>query len=378
MRIELNTIDRDGDGPLYKQLKELLRGAILSGVYKPGQRMESQLEFMKHGKLSGRTVSRAFKELVDEGLVVRKESVGTFVAESAPPKKKRRRTIAMALRDFGNEIYARIFRGFNDECVPHGYRCQPLAFGLGEDDRENRALHQVWQQDICGVLTAPDETTTRHRELIRLIGSNVPVVLVMELVPGIENDLVTVDNEEATYRLTGHLLKLGHTRIGYISTGFKYPYGAALLTRAAGVRRAMREWGFEMDEDNVIMPTTGLDRAWSEIRRQAVETLLGRPASRRPTAIMCSTDPLARQVVRLLNGFGVRVPEDISVTGFDDVSSAVDEEPHLTTVHVPYERIGRAAASLFLRRVLHPRTSPTERVLDASVVLRHSTARPPG
>ena len=373
MRIELDVLDRKGNGPLYRELKEVIRGAILSGVYKPGQRMESQAEFMKHAKLSTRTVSRAFKELVDEGWVVRNKGVGTFVSERTRPAATQLTTVAVVFKNFANEMVARILGGFELECQKQGYVCQLVSAGH-EDDSEDRAVSELRAGRIAGIVTQPDAQSTRHGELIRVIREQVPVVLVNDPLPGVDSDLAVADNEEASYQLTRHLLELGHTRMAFISSSFKYPYGPSIADRIAGMRRALHEWGENADDDDVAVLANG-DR--EQDVRQAVTDVIERPAHRRPTAIVCLHDHLARRVVCRLQGLGIRVPEDISVATFDDLSFATNDTPRLTTVRTPCKRIGKKAASLLFDRLSDPAKPPVVHYFDAPIIVRESTAPPP-
>ncbi len=92
---------------------------------------------------------------------------------------------------------------------------------------------------------------------------------------------------------------------------------------------------------------------------------------------MCVTDDIARGVIRRLRRRGLRVPEDVSVTGFDDLAWSADFRPPLTTVAQPLERIGRRAVRLLLERLHNLERPPTRVVLDHRLCIRASTAPPP-
>lgn len=376
MRIELDALDRRTNGPLYKQLKQLIRGAILAGTYKPGQRIEKRAEFMADGHLSNRTVFRAFKELADEGYVVRRGRGGTFVAggrHRAPGTRTEAETIAVMFKEPEVEMYVRIARGVERECDRHGYRWISARTGWEEGD-EDRVVHELTDRKVTGFVAIPDMAVKGHRELIRAIRDHLPVVLVNDYMPEIACDVVMLEGEDVYYQLARHLLELGHTKIVFLSTHFKYPYGTSVRTRLAGLHRALDEWGLQAREEDVVVLPPG--REVAECTRKATADLLNRPAEHRPTAIMCTHDGLARLAIQSLRGLGVRVPQDMSVTGCDDMSYAKEFNPPLTTACSPFELMGAKAASLFFERLCFPHRQPIHVVLGASVAIRGSTGPP--
>jgi len=377
MKVALDCIRRAQKEPLHKQLASAIRGAIQEGHYRPGERIEPERLFMHQAHLSYPTVARAFRQLVTEGLVIRKVGCGTFVADPLPNRNRGTRTVGVVYYQ-RNEFFLPIYTGIQAECNQERCRAIPV-FEMGQVGGEDRVLRKLQNHGVSGILVVPSLLERQHRELIRLIVRHVPIVLIDTYLPDTPCDAVVVDNEGAAETMARHLIELGHRRIVFVTHGVQYPYGTSVRDRLAGVRRALRAAGIGDEEDwqvefgNPVSSAQEVDRRIHRI----LEDLLGRGPKRRPTAIMCLNDLVALATIRALRERGLRVPQDISVTGFDDLSWAESVDPPLTTVAQPLERIGRKAARLLFERLLFPNRQPVRVEMDFRLVVRRSTAPPP-
>jgi len=106
--------------------------------------------------------------------------------------------------------------------------------------------------------------------------------------------------------------------------------------------------------------------------RAFVRTVVGKAKKNRPDAVICANDRTAIQLINTLTGLGLRVPDDIRVTGFDDVQHAKLSSPALTTIHQPCAEIGTLAAKTLIRRIIDPQTPPHTILLHAPLVVRKS------
>jgi DNA-binding LacI/PurR family transcriptional regulator len=176
---------------------------------------------------------------------------------------------------------------------------------------------------------------------------------------------IRVDYRGATEKLTSHLCSLGHRRLGFI--GHHAALGP-LHERSRAVRdAAARHGGTEVQ-------VVAADADTLEGGRRAARTLLDR--SPKLTAIICANDVMAVGVLRELRATGRRVPEDVSVTGFDNVTLAQFCYPALTSVHIPRDEIGRTICECLLNRDDPP--LHREFVLEPELVVRDSTGPAPG
>lgn len=175
-------------------------------------------------------------------------------------------------------------------------------------------------------------------------------------------DSVIPDDAQGVEEAIRYLGSLGHRRIGYVNT----IWGQALSDiRAVGIRqlayvRVMAELGLRAP-------------AGSDLFAPLEERLAHLVANDRPTALLCFDDAVADRIIRLLGQRGLRVPEDMSVVGIDDLPGSVFNFSDLTTIHVPFREMGRRAAELMLMRVADP-DRPMERVtLPERIVVRRTT-----
>lgn len=202
-----------------------------------------------------------------------------------------------------------------------------------------------------------------------------PTVLVDHEDPLIPADTVFAGNVDASMRLTNHLIGCGHRNLHFIgSTRFS----SSFRDRWNGFRNALEEHGLPVQDATDPMNTlSGVDGAdyEQELQRWLVKRRKQRTL---PTAIVCANDDVALVVLRNLEPLGIRVPEDISLVGFDNIheSGSPSSLPALTTVHVPKEAMGRRAALRLLERTRDPQ-APLEKILIVSeLVLRGSVREP--
>lgn len=178
---------------------------------------------------------------------------------------------------------------------------------------------------------------------------------------------VVPDEEFGGYTATSHLIEHGHRRIGYIHEHNVYP---AQPERFAGYRRALAEHGIEFDPELVAVD---LNDPFGGTAAAAVLLDLPEP----PTAIQCYTDRMAMGAYRAIRRAGLRVPDDISVIGFDNQDQIAPWlDPPLTTMQLPHEAMGRWAVEHLLRVLSGEAEGPRQQRLECPLVVRDSVAPP--
>lgn len=217
-----------------------------------------------------------------------------------------------------------------------------------------------------------DSCPTPAGSLRDLRRRGVPLVLLDQLPqPGTAS--VNVDDRGGAAAAAGHLLDLGHRRIAVVTLGDQHDHVGfhAARERMAGWLDALGPAGVEP----LVLRAAG---STQEDGAAVVAGHLGGPD--RPTAVLAVSDAVAAGVLRAAEDAGVRVPEDLSVVGFDDVPLAGRARPGLTTVHQDVAGKGRAAAAALVEAIAHQRdgrsAEPVRVVLPTELVVRGSTARP--
>jgi DNA-binding LacI/PurR family transcriptional regulator len=169
------------------------------------------------------------------------------------------------------------------------------------------------------------------------------------------------------------LIDRGHRRIAFIGD----LVAGTTADRLAGLRDAVADAGRPFDRSMVIDLLTEADRLgdWSAPVEQATRQLMNRTDA--PTAIFCNCDAVARLAYRSLGALNVRIPQQVSVVGFDDDPMAEWLSPTLSTVRQPFVAMGQAALELLARRIANPAAPVERRVLPVQMVHRESVAAPP-
>ncbi len=195
-----------------------------------------------------------------------------------------------------------------------------------------------------------------------------PLVTVDNALPGLPFSTITMNNEQAIFSLVAHLVGLGHRRIGFLENSI--PSGNDRERRAA-FQDALLAHGLDFDPSLIypIFPT--MDGAGASIAE-----LLAHGVSF-PPALVANNDSIAIGALRAFKQHGLRIPEDISLTGFDGLPFAAVSEPPLTTVSVPCREIGRWAVHMLQEKIAGRSAAVCKLRVNTALIPRDSTAPPP-
>lgn len=253
----------------------------------------------------------------------------------------RTRSLGVVVPTLANPVFAECLAG-----VENAARAQRHTLSLVTTDykaaAEADAVESLLRQRVDGlVLTVTD--AARNRVLDRLDRERLPYALVFNQLVRADRLTVSVDNRAAAREVVGRLVAQGHRAIRMVTGQFRQSDRARLRYR--GYFDALQAAGLEP------LPPLQMPFLAPDARLPLVEGLTARP---RPTAFFCSNDYLALTVIRDLTALGRRVPDDVSVAGFDGIRIGELTAPSLTTAVQPSERIGSAAVELLLRRIVEP------------------------
>jgi LacI family transcriptional regulator len=196
-----------------------------------------------------------------------------------------------------------------------------------------------------------------------------PYVLTWGVDPLRRQPSIGFDNRAATFAMTKHLIGLGHRRFGLLSA--RTAGNDRALERGAGIRAALAEAGLALTDECVQYGPIDLGAAASMMK-----TLLALPAANRPTAVLGTNDIFAVGAMVACREAGVRIPDEISITGCDSTDLGATQTPALTSIRTPIHEIGRAAAEQVIAR-LEGGTIESPPLLPFELMLRASTAPPP-
>jgi len=221
---------------------------------------------------------------------------------------------------------------------------------------------------LSGMIGIGETSSTLLLEIHR---AGLPMVLVDHEDPLLAVDTVFANNFDSLYRLTRHLIGIGHRRLAFIGND---GYSRSFLDRKLGYRRALEEYG--LTEDAGSRQELELTMEGQADYREEISAWLRkeRKAERMPTALVCANDWIALHALQVMEELGLKSPEEVSVTGFDHLS---DGGPALTTVHVPKEAMGRRAVERLLDRIQRKEEAPEKWLLSCEILFRETTAGRP-
>jgi len=255
-------------------------------------------------------------------------------------KTARTETIGVLVPSLKNPIFADAVNGLEQAAGRQGYTVLLVASGY-RAEKELSAIETCLRSRVEGmVLTVADENNSRALEVLNSAG--IPYVLMFNPAKRRDVSSISIDNRGAAYDLVSSLIELGHERIAMIAGRRSESDRSA--ERQAGYESALRDHGLSHAHATVV--EVGFENPDLASR---IADLEQRPGA--PTAYFCSTDMLAMAVIRALTTLGRRVPDDVSVVGFDGIAIGAYLAPSLCTVVQPAETMGLWAASHLLARI---------------------------
>lgn len=269
-------------------------------------------------------------------------------------------TILALVPDFYNPFYAGIIEGAQITARAAGNELFLMPTG-GSYPNPAALTNLIRREGFSGVLwlcTAPDT------ELLTMVRQHCPMVMVGEYPEDYPCSYVSIDDVSAAYRAVNYLIAAGCRRIGMINCSVKYKYARH---RLQGFRQALEQAGITFHPDwYATVPSIDYTLAYSA----AMQLLHTDPA---PDAIFASSDVLAAAVINAAHTLGIRVPEDLSVIGFDNVVTSQITQPAITTIAQPCFQLGQQACSILLEKILNPEMPDRHTLLSTEMIIRNSS-----
>ncbi|KPH99831.1 transcriptional regulator, LacI family [Actinobacteria bacterium OK006] len=323
-----------------------------------------------------------------------------------------RKMVAVVLRQVTSPFYAQVAEGVEAEAAARGWLC--LVGTTGGDPGRELEFVQLMREEgarlviLVGGVVEDDayrERVAHYAQALASAGARLVLCGRPAPDPDIPALVVEFDNEAGARAITGHLLSAGHRRIVFLGG---LPGNTALDARVAGYRAALAEHGLGPEAAHVVdcggggaaghramtellkaggdpgpgdtatpdtatSGTATLDTATRDAANPGTATPDAAPA--RFTAVFAGDDMVAAGALRAIADAGLRVPQDISVVGYNDIPLAEDFNPPLTTVRTPAEELGRAAVRIALRDPEH--AAGAHHLLGTHIVVRDSVQPPP-
>jgi len=340
--------------PLYQIIIEDISGSIESGIYKINGKLPSEAELMKSYGTSRITVTRALKELEIRGVIYRRKGKGSF---AAPRRSTSSKIISLVLPHkegffSGGQQYV---RSITAACRKKGYLCS-VHYSEQSTRRERAILEELRRHEVSGVILYPIGSRNID-EISRLSLDGFPIILLDRSLDELELPVVSSENLEGARQAVGYILNRGHRTVSFV--GVLDAESAALRYR--GYCRALTEAGLPIEPRFIYTGSDGEpvdDQA--VLTPESADMILKDLKENNVTACFCVNDLCAFRIADAAKRGGIRVPEDLSIVGFDHMSYLAELGLNLTTVAQDYENLGRESVNLLLHLIENPDISKDE------------------
>ncbi|EAO1830701.1 DNA-binding transcriptional regulator CytR [Salmonella enterica subsp. enterica serovar Typhimurium] len=307
---------------------------------------------MNPDKVSQSTRSRVEQAALEVGYFP--QSMGRNV------KRNESRTILVIVPDICDPFFSEIIRGIEVTAAEQGYLVL-IGDCAHQNQKEKTFLNLIITKQIDGMVLLSsrlpfDASVEEQRNLPPMVMSN-------EFAPELELPTVHIDNLTAAFNAMNYLLDLGHKRIGCIAGPEDMPL---CHYRLQGYVQALRRSGIVVDPHYIARGDFTF-----EAGANALKQLLEQPLP--PTAVFCHSDVMALGALSWAKHQGLKVPDDLSIIGFDNIALAEFCDPPLTTVAQPRFDIGREAMLLLLDQMQGQNVSSGSRLMDCELIIRGST-----
>jgi len=323
------------------KLVDDLKRQIMSGEIRPGDKISSENVLAKEYDISRQTVRKAIDILRNEGFLYAEHGRGTFCSDMIK-QEGNSGNIAVVMTYLSDYIFPYIIRGIDEVLEKEEYSIL-LKSTHNYRKVEAKCLEELVKKNIDGLIIEPSKSQIafkNHDIFSMLERYRVPFVFVQGVYHGMEDKpYVLLDDEKGGYLITKHLIELGHKRI----VGVFKADDRQGQNRHSGYVKALQEAGIWYDPSLVVWFHT---EDMQSLPREMIQELVKKEQI---DAIVSYNDRIAIQIVNALEEVGINIPEDISVTGFDDSEFAKNLKVPLTTIKHPQRKIGEAAAELLIK-----------------------------
>lgn len=363
-------IDRSSTTPIYLQIAGAFEEAIAAGLLAPGARLESENSLVARLGLSRPTVRQGIQDLAEKGLVVRTRGVGTHVAPDVPPLRSAKRLRAggtsedagdkgtkifgLVVPDLSNPFFAEVAQVIEQRAREFNHFL--LTADTDEDSSKELETISRISGHVDGLIVAAPRAS--DEELESVLPGLPNVVLINRRVDGIAS--VAVDVAVGMHQSVAHLVAMGHQVIGYVAGPEQSRAGRAI---ASSLQKSAAKFGCEVKEvAHVQANHTGGFAAADLVIASGV------------TAVVAHNDLIAFGLISRLVQRGLRVPEDISVVGCDNIPFGQMLTPTLTSVAMDRQRLGRTAVDLLARNLAGEDISHVQQTIPSQLIVRNSTS----
>lgn len=368
----------------YQTVVDWIENKIGSGDFDYGVKLPSENQLCGQFGVSRNTVRKALEALEKNGVIERKQGSGSFVKYIEPPLWKSSPagdlqagkgldTIGIIINYADNYIFPSIISGISNRLMDYGYYAN-LYVTQGRKDNETRILETILaNHNLKGLIIDPTKSAlpNYNAALLKEVAERIPCLYINHYYPGTNIPHITPDNAASMQMGTEYLIEKGHQAIGAICKSDDWNG----ILRYQGYLQALRKHNIIPRDDFISWYTT--EQVPYIFEGSNGECILN--IAKECTAITCYNDEIATMLIEFLEKHGLRVPEDISILGFDN-SLLTEIRYPITSMEHPQERVGRLAAESMIRLIADPKADVNyefEPVMIERTSVRDLTAKEP-
>ncbi len=238
----------------------------------------------------------------------------------------------------------------------NGAKYAPILYILSPDEENAGILPRLYQEDkVDGFIILGQ---VNHEYVEKLLATHMPIVFLDFYDEYLEMDSIISDNYTGSYLMTNYLIKTGHKKIGFIGDIYAT---SSIQDRYLGYYKSLLEHGIELDMDYVL----------SDRNQEGIHTDIIYPKVL-PDAFVVNCDQIANRVIRELQDRGYKIPQDISITGFDNSIYSSVSRPEITTVEIDIVAMAKAGVDLILRKIDNPEYRSGKISLSGKIIYKDS------
>ncbi|REE84423.1 GntR family transcriptional regulator of arabinose operon [Paenibacillus taihuensis] len=369
--------------PLYSQILGILRDRISGGEYVTGQQLPTELELAEQFGVSRITSKRALIELEREGLIYRRRGSGSFVKKQDDVKKPAELPVTRQASPIISMVLPFETQNNSLEHIQSvsGY-LESIGYFLSihnsdwSSERERELLLSLPKRGTAGIILYP--VSTQHNlDVVHALHMNgYPIVTLDQYYNLLTIGSVVSDNEEGGYIAASKLIELGHSRIAFIST-VGIQYRSTVRDRFFGYSKALQDNGIPLDIELCFSNLSGDAEGAAPVRREFYKKLVGKLQELRVTAIQAEHDLVAYDCLKAALELGIKVPEELSIIGFDNDVLCTQADVPITTLEQNYEEIGRRSAMMIVDQLENGMTQQERAIIPVKWISRQTVGPGP-
>ncbi len=354
----------------YEIVKEKIINWAVEGKYKPHEKIPTESEMMDLFKVSRHTIRRALGDLSSENYLYRIQGSGIYMSDFKQNESylKKYKNVGVLTTYISNYIFPDIIGGIEDTLYDNSYSLL-LSSTRNNIMFENRNLSNLLAHKIDGLIIEPTKSAYQNPNMgyfDNLIKQNIPFIMINASYPQIEVPSLCVDDFKGGKMAAEYFFKLGHKNI----------MGIFKVDDLQGVHR-MNGFISECQRNDILLNQNQIMTYLSEETDSVLPDKIKRVMSKNqhPTGVFCYNDEIAFMVISIAHSLNLKVPDDISVIGFDDSQISKIITPNLTTIAHPKQKMGIDAAKLIIKLINNNNqfSKSDSIVYEPELVIRSST-----